>query len=152
VIRAIFMITFLAERSIRPTADDFYPMALVYLAGGDGGRRSLELLRPTNLLRLLKPSGLTPPGNCPGSDVMAITKSRIWASPVNRFTGAARVLRRQTERTLASPSLYLARSMTLVTLAASARKPRLPSTQPGGCRESRDRGSRRTPTSPSGSG
>jgi hypothetical protein len=46
VIRAIFMITFLADRSIRPTADDFYTMALVYSAGGDSGRRSLELYAP----------------------------------------------------------------------------------------------------------
>jgi hypothetical protein len=42
VIRAIFMITFLADRSIRPTADDFYATAMAYSVGGDGGRRSPE--------------------------------------------------------------------------------------------------------------
>jgi hypothetical protein len=42
VIRAIFMITFLADRSIRPTADDFYTMTVAFSAGGDGERRSPE--------------------------------------------------------------------------------------------------------------
>jgi hypothetical protein len=37
LIRAIFMITFLADRSIRPRADDFYAMAVAFSAGASGG-------------------------------------------------------------------------------------------------------------------
>jgi hypothetical protein len=42
VIRAIFMITFLADRSIRPTADDFYTTAVAFSAGGDDARPALD--------------------------------------------------------------------------------------------------------------
>jgi hypothetical protein len=44
VIRAIFMITFLADRSIRPTGRRFYTMSVAFSAGGDGySARSLHL-------------------------------------------------------------------------------------------------------------
>ena len=50
MIRAIFMITLLADRSIRPTVDEFYAMTVAFSAGGDGGRRSPEHFAPTSRL------------------------------------------------------------------------------------------------------
>ena len=48
MIRAIFMITLLADRSIRPTVDEFYAMTVAFSAGGDGGRKSPEHYAPTS--------------------------------------------------------------------------------------------------------
>ena len=48
MIRAIFMITLLADRSIRPTVNEFYAMTVAFSAGGDGGRKSPEHYAPTS--------------------------------------------------------------------------------------------------------